>query len=237
MDLKVKDVAELLHLSEITIRRWVQEGKIPAYRLDQHIFFSRQEIENWMLCHSSRPCTLPNPTDPMLQKKFRGSQQFSLYRSIHQGHILRLSSSRFSHGWSKEKVLEEAAHRIAKYLHADGDVLTELLLEREKLMPTALNHGIAVPHTRDTLFQQNQDKIFVLFLEEPIVYGALDGKLVHTLFFLFASHDKRHLHLLAKIAHLSQQPQAVAFLETRPTKELLLTFIKEWEAEVPQKFF
>ena len=39
MDLKVKDVAELLHLSEITIRRWVQEGKIPAYRLDHHIFF------------------------------------------------------------------------------------------------------------------------------------------------------------------------------------------------------
>ena len=77
----------------------------------------------------------------------------------------------------------------------------------------------------------------MLFLEEPISYGALDGKFVHTLFFLFASNDKRHLHLLAKIAHLSQQSQAIAFLETRPTKEHLLTFIKEWEAEVPQNFF
>ena len=33
MDLKIKDVAELLSVSETTIRRWVTEGKIPVYRL------------------------------------------------------------------------------------------------------------------------------------------------------------------------------------------------------------
>ncbi len=233
MDLKIKDVAELLHLSETTIRRWVQDGKIPAYRLDQHIFFSRQEIENWMLRHQARPFA-ERKCETILRKSPRGSQQFSLYRSIHQGHILRLSSAQHSQAWTKDKVLQQAAHRIAKYLQADGDVLTELLLERENLMPTALNHGIAIPHTRDTLFQQNQDRIFVLFLEEPISYGALDGELVHTLFFLFAANDKRHLHLLAKIAHLSQQPRAINFLRTRPSKEHLLTFMKEWEAEIPQ---
>ena len=236
MDLKIKDVAELLHLSETTIRRWVQDGKIPAYRLDQHIFFSRQEIENWMLCHQAMPfnevkCEIASRKTP------RGSQQFSLYRSIHQGHILRLTSNALPHPFTKEEVLQQAAHRIAKYLQADGEVLTELLLEREKLMPTALNHGIAIPHTRDTLFQQNQDKIFVLFLEKPILYGALDGESVHTLFFLFASDDKRHLHLLAKIAHLSQQTRAIAFLQTRPSKEQLLMFIKEWEAQIPKNIF
>ncbi|NGX51641.1 MAG: hypothetical protein K1060chlam2_01514, partial [Chlamydiae bacterium] len=33
MDLKIKDVAELLSVSETTIRRWLSDGKIPAYRL------------------------------------------------------------------------------------------------------------------------------------------------------------------------------------------------------------
>jgi len=34
MDLKIKDVAELLNVSETTIRRWLKDGKIPAYQLN-----------------------------------------------------------------------------------------------------------------------------------------------------------------------------------------------------------
>ena len=39
MDLKIKDVAELLNVSESTIRRWISEGKIPTYRMNQHYYF------------------------------------------------------------------------------------------------------------------------------------------------------------------------------------------------------
>jgi len=63
-------------------------------------------------------------------------------------------------------------------------------------------------------------------------YGALDGRPVHTLFFLFSSSDKRHLHLLSKIAHLSSQKDALEFLLTRPTKESLLSYIKRWETAI-----
>src|SRR5579872_484768 len=49
MDLKIKDVAELLNVSETTIRRWLIDGKIPAYRLNHQYRFSRIEIENWMM--------------------------------------------------------------------------------------------------------------------------------------------------------------------------------------------
>mgnify|MGYP003330610149 CR=1 FL=1 len=48
MDLKIKDVAELLNVSETTIRRWLVGGQIPAYRLNHQYRFSRLEIENWM---------------------------------------------------------------------------------------------------------------------------------------------------------------------------------------------
>ena len=51
MDLKIKDVADLLNVSESTIRRWISDGKIPAYRINQHYFFSRTEIENWVISH------------------------------------------------------------------------------------------------------------------------------------------------------------------------------------------
>ncbi len=49
MDFKVKDVAELLNVSETTIHQWLTEGKIPAYRLNDQYCFSRGEIQNWMM--------------------------------------------------------------------------------------------------------------------------------------------------------------------------------------------
>ena len=49
MDLKIKDVAKLLSVSETTIRRWLAEGKIPAYRLHRQYRFSRMEIEDWVM--------------------------------------------------------------------------------------------------------------------------------------------------------------------------------------------
>ena len=48
MDLKIKDVAELLSVSETTIRNWLVEGKIPFYRMEEQFRFSRSEIEDWL---------------------------------------------------------------------------------------------------------------------------------------------------------------------------------------------
>ena len=56
---------------------------------------------------------------------------------------------------------------IAHKLRVDAEVLAEMLLDREKLMPTAFNHGIAVPHTRDSLHQGPFDLIFVVFPKDP----------------------------------------------------------------------
>ena len=109
------------------------------------------------------------------------------------------------------------------------EILSELLLDRERLMPTAINNGIGVPHTRDFLRNGSQDRVFVVYPDTPLEYGALDGKPVHTLFFLFAGSDKGHLHLLAKLAHLSDQPNALEFLRSKPDKKNLLEFIRNWE--------
>jgi len=159
-----------------------------------------------------------------------GMQQFSLYRAIHQGEV-------FDHaqGSSKEELIRSTTRAISVKLGVDAEVLSELLLDREKLMPTALNNGIAVPHTRDFLTKGPSDSVVVVFPERAIEYGALDGKPVHTLFFLFASTDKRHLHLLAKIAHLSSHEKALQFLRTQPDKKKILEFIKHWEASISMK--
>lgn len=225
MDLKLEDVAELLDVSEATVRRWISDCKIPYYRLNRQYRFSRSEIENWMLS-----CRQEGDFPPSKEEDLEcrlGSHQFGLYRAIHKGGVYGGVE-----GDTKEEVVSNAMQAIAADLHLDAQVITELLLDRERLMSTALSNGIAVPHTRDFLLQDSFDVVSVVFPKKPVAYGSLDGKPVHTLFFLFACDDKRHLHLLAKLAHLSSNAQNLAFLKKHPDKNALLEYIKTWETRI-----
>jgi PTS system nitrogen regulatory IIA component len=230
MDLKLKDVAELLNVSEGTVRKWVSEGKIPYYKLNQQYRFSRSEVENWVLsCKQGKEEFSPFDSVDSSPEKL-GTHQFGLFRAIHKGGVYRNIP-----GKTKEEVIRNAMKEIAATLHLDAEVITDLLLDRESLMPTALSNGVGVPHTRDFLLQESFDVVAVAFPEHPVEYGALDGEPVHTLFFLFACDDKRHLHLLARLAHLSSKPENLAYLQTNPDKASLLDYIKHWEANIKLK--
>ena len=240
MDLKIRDVAELLSVSETTIRRWLSDGKIPAYKLNPQYRFSRIEIENWMMsCKLDQDKVftpfdqvqvypaLENPTD---QSTRSGMQQFSLYRAVNKGDVLIDVE-----GNTKEEIILSTLKIVSPQLGFDAEVVAELFLDREKLMPTSLNNGIAVPHSRDFILKgPASDMIVVVFPKNPIDYGSLDGKPVHTMFFLFSSDDKRHLHLLAKIAHLSGNKDSLKMLTSKPLKEAFLEFVKAWENTIRQ---
>lgn len=237
MDLKLKDVAELLNVSKTTIRRWLADGKLPAYRINNQYRFNRGEIEDWVLRHRIDPSqdeatieeSAEDEEDAINDNATAGTKQFSLYRAINKGGVLYQVP-----GIDKEQVIRNAMAITANSLNLDGEVLTDLLLDREKLMATGLGHGIGVPHTRDFLLNGQQDAVIVAFPEKPIDYDSLDGKPVHTLFFLFACDDKRHLHLLAKIAHLSSQPETLELLKSRPARGVFLEYVKNWEAQIAQ---
>lgn len=238
MDLKIKDVADLLNVSETTIRRWLSDGKIPAYKINHQYRFSRFEIENWVMSQklgshqasgsSEGHSPLADQESPQEEKaQHAGRKQFSLYRAIHQGGVYHDIP-----GETKEDIIRATMKRVALNLNLDAEVITELLLDREKLQPTALNHGIGIPHTRECILKPGHNVVTVVFPKKPIPYGALDEEPVHTLFFLFASDDKRHLHLLAKIAHLSGKREVLEMLHSKPTKNPLLDYIKEWESHI-----
>jgi PTS system nitrogen regulatory IIA component len=228
MDLKLKEVAELLNISETTVRRWVSDGRIPYYRLNNQFRFSRNEIESWVLSCKQEGDFSPFTTkDPECKAEVLGTQHFGLYRAIHKGGVYKDVP-----GVTKEEVIRNAVDLIAEDIGLDAEVISDLLLDRERLMPTALSNGVAVPHTRDFLLHESFDVVTIVFPKEPIEYGSLDHQNVDVLFFLFACDDKRHLHLLAKIAHLSSDPENLSYLRSHPSKMELLEYVKEWEGTI-----
>ncbi len=225
MDLKKKDVADLLSVSIQTIDQLIAEGALPTYTLSGEKRFNRQEIEEWLL----KMLQEHKVSLPFGEAKGDASpwQQFGLYRAIYKGDVLC-----HLEGNSKEEIINNVMYQTADQLGLDAEAVSDLLLERESLMPTALGDGIAVPHTRELLLGGLFDAVVIVFLKKPIDWGALDGRPVHTLFFLFACDDKRHLNLLAKIAHYVSSGEAKRTLQDKPTKELLLEEIKKWETSI-----
>lgn len=220
MDLDSTDVAKLLNITSGTLMEWVDADKIPYYRINGHLRFNREEIENWMLSNSIDETYQPDNTP-------RGRDQYSLFRALHKGSIITDVK-----GNDKAAIICNAMQHMAQSLELDTQVISEMLLDRERLMSTALGDGIAVPHTRDFLLEKAYDVVTVVFPENPIEYDALDGKPVYALFFLFACKDTSHLNLLAKIAHFCNQKYMQEFLKGKPSKDALLQQVKEWEASL-----
>ena len=226
MDLKVKDVAELLKVSESKVNHWVKDHSLPAYQMNGQFRFSRNEIEEWVI-NQKKTHGIAFFEDDQTEKGAGGNKQYSLFRALNKGQVIPNLN-----GTTKEEVIRSTTKIISNEMNLDAEVLSELLIDREQLQPTALNNGIGIPHTRDFLLSEHYDVVTVVFPKVPLEYGALDGKPVHTLFFLFASDDKRHLNLLAKIAHLSSNPEATAFFQTKPSKEQFLEYVKNWESKL-----
>lgn len=232
MDLKIKDVAELLSISETTVRRLLLDRKIPFYRLNHQYRFSRCEIEDWLMQQSKSAFAQEGTQWAKMavdeeESKQCNNMQYSLYRALYRGEVQNELVAT-----EKERLIGEAMECVAVRFELDGAVLTDLFLDRERMMPTAIGYGVAVPHTRDFLLNTHYDVIEVVYPQMPIAYGALDGEAVHTLFFLFACDDRHHLNLLAKLAHLCSNPEARCFFKTRPDKKALLSFVKEWESSL-----
>ncbi|AEB41640.1 PTS sugar transporter subunit IIA [Chlamydia pecorum] len=224
MDLKLEEVASLLDVSEHTMRQWLEEGSIPSYQMNNELWFNREEIEDWILHHQSS--VIKEQPEDLYEKRRDPFLKYSLYKAVYRGGVLCNVSAN-----SKAEILEYVSKYVAEKFALDATVLYEMLSYRESLMSTGIGEGIALPHAKDFLLNAYYDIVVPVFLSTPVDFGALDGKPVHILFFLFACQDKSHLNLVNKIVHLGMSLEARRFFNGFPDKDQLLAYIKEWESQ------
>ncbi len=191
MQLTVRDVAKLLNISEKTVYRWLNQGYLPAYRVNEQYRFNRAELLEWATSQKI------NVSEEIFNEHENGSVQVAgLVAAIETGGIhYRLGGS------DKESVLREIVKAMRLPDEVDRDFLLRVLLAREAMESTGIGDGIAIPHVRNPIVLHVQRPMITLcFLESPVGFGALDGKPVHCLFTLVSPTVKAHLHLLSRLA-------------------------------------
>ena len=111
-----------------------------------------------------------------------------------------------------KQVLLDMSELAARVSGVPAREIFDAVLQRERLGPTGVGAGIAIPHGK----LLNLKEIFAVFarLERPIDFGANDGAPVDIVCMLIApeSAGADHLRALARIARVLREPDFVARL-------------------------
>ena len=212
MQINVKEAARLLSVSEKTIYRWIRQGDIPAYRINDLYRFNRAEILEWATAkHVS--------VSPEIFAEADGGEPLpGLAEAIRAGGIhYRVS------GETKAEVLEAVVDLMRLPDEVDRKFLLSVILARESLGSTGFGGGIAIPHVRNPIVLHiPRPMITLCFLDSPIEFGAIDGQPVHTLFTLISPTVQAHLHLLSRLTYGLRQPRFSVPVAEQASREALL---------------
>ncbi len=103
---------------------------------------------------------------------------------------------------SKKQLLQDLAARVADLHGLDARSVFDALMERERLGPTGMGRGVAIPHAR----LPGVDRMIGFFarLEKGVDFDAADGAPVDLVLVLLAPEDAGadHLRALARVSRL-----------------------------------
>ena len=133
-------------------------------------------------------------------------------------------------GKTKEEIIKEMAQLFVKSEVLDSEDLEEFVKEineREKLTPTGMQDGIAIPHARTPLVKELSLALGIS--REGVDFESMDGEPSKLIFMIAAPEEtkKEHLDLLAEISKLSYEEELVEELKTVSTIEEITNKLKK----------
>lgn len=221
----LKEAADYLKVSEKTLSRLAQEGRIPAQKLARQWRFQRAAVESWMATRDATPVD-----EQQLTPEATGlPQPLTIANAIAPARIsLNLTAP------DKYSVLRELC---ALVLDPNEGRLFETLFEalkaREDLCPTCVSEGVAIPHARNALVGLVDYPVLAYGRHrQGVDFGALDGKPVHHFFLLCAPNVRQHLQLLSRLARLVNNPDFRAWLDAAHQPDDVIALIQEAEPRI-----
>jgi PTS system nitrogen regulatory IIA component len=213
MQLTVQEAGKFFDVSESTITRWIKQRGLPAQHVGGQYRFHRAELLEWAAANKIKVSVelfnhLETDDEPAS----------SLADALQAGGI-------FHHiaGTSKDEALRAMTAVLPLPEGIDREYLLRLFLAREAATTTAIGDGIALPHVRNPIvLYVERPMVTLCFLEQPIDFGALDGKPVQAFFSLICPTMRSHLQTLSRLSFaLHDAKFKDAILRQAPAEEIL----------------
>ncbi len=223
MTLTVKDAARLLTVAEKTIYRWISQGVLPAYKVNEQYRFNRAELLEWATARKMNVSV-----DIFQEPESTGIPLPKLSAALKLGGIFyRLD------GRDKPSVLHALVNIMRLPESVDREFLFQVLLAREALGSTGIGDGIAIPHVRNPIvLNVTEPAVHLCFLENAIDFSAIDNLPVHTLFSLISPTVRAHLHLISRLAYALRDQAFKEVLKRQGSREEILSEVTRIESAI-----
>lgn len=185
------------------IEKLVQRGRIPAHKRGGEWMFQATEISQWL------EQEMRSFNDAQLANVERVQQAPGLNPTVPVTSYLRPEHVEVDlQARTKRSVLEgmiEVAGRTWKIW--EPAVVLKAVQEREDMMSTAYDVGVAIPHPRQTVSESIEDSV-VAFGRTPrgVPFGAPNASLTDMFFLVVCRDTRTHLQVLARLGRMLQLP-------------------------------
>ena len=221
MQLRVRDVARILKVSEKTVYQWVKTGGLAAQHVSGQLRFNRTELLEWA---TSRNFSVS--PELFSEEDADAAPMPGLAEALETGGTFHDVD-----GVDKESVLRAVVERMQLPAEVDRQFLFSVLLAREALGSTAVGDGIAIPHVRNPIvLHVKKPTITLCFLKTPIDFGALDHKPVHALFSMVSPSIRVHLHLLARLGFVLKDARFKKLVHRKAPAAEILAAVRAMES-------
>jgi len=196
----LEEVAEYLQVSQKSILRMAQSGKIPAAKVASQWRFMRSVVDDWLMAQMEIPSVRSSASA-------REAPKLPPLVEVMPTEMMNLDVM----PGSKEEVLKQLIEPLkrARILRQHRRFF-EALVARERIVSTAIGHGIAIPHPHRTLpgvFKEPRVALGVC--REGTDFEALDHQRTYVFFLLCAPTEDVQLRLLTLVTQVGRQIQTV----------------------------
>ena len=148
---------------------------------------------------------------------------FDIAPLIHKGGIFKDVE-----GTTPQEIYEKISKMLVLPDSMTSEEVYNALCAREQILSTAVGNGIALPHARSPIMKAEEDqRICVVYLKEPMDMKAPDEKKVSVMFILLTSNPQTHLKVLSTLVGLFRKNSFRKLLDEHADEAQLLNAIKE----------
>ncbi len=196
----LEEVADYLQVSQKSILRMAQTGKIPAAKVASQWRFMRSVVDDWLMAQMEIPSVRSSASGREVPK-------LPPLPELMPPEVMNLDIP----PGSKESVLKQLIEPLKKRrILRQHRRFLDSLLQREQIVSTGIGHGIAIPHPHRPLAGVFKEAFVTLGVcREGTDFEALDHQRTYVFFLLCAPSDDVQLRLLTRVTQVGRQIQTI----------------------------
>jgi PTS system nitrogen regulatory IIA component len=231
-DFDIEQLADYLHLTVGQVTKMATRGKIPSRRVNGELKFSEAEIHHWL--EEQIGVSDADELERMERVLQKNVDVNSDDRAMLVDFMSPYAVSIPLNVRTRNSVIREMCALAANTgLLWDAAAMSEAVLAREDLHPTALENGVALLHPRRPQSSILSEPLVALGVSpQPIPFGNTSGHLTDVFFLICSTDDRVHLRILARLARLVTDEVFLTMLRSSTSSQDALDLIRTTEMEL-----